>query len=312
MDLAGVIPWAVFAAIFCAVWAAISAFSDRKSRAAERLDILRDPKLMTADRIADPESNFTNAFEKAAPTLSKPLKSKDGIEQHNLKLRLAYAGFNSPHATDVYLAIKFALLVGSAIIGSGCGLAAFGLTRSSLFSAAVGGGIGFYLPEFALIYLSARRQQKIFLTLPDALDLLVIAVEVGQGIDAALRRVVTEIAHTAPDLCSEFNLYNMQMQMGRSRRDALHDLGVRAGVDDLNALASVLIQADRFGASIAQTLRDLSDSMRVKRRQQAEERAQKTAVKLIFPLVLFIFPGIFVILVGPAAILMMNDMMKMN
>lgn len=311
MELTNIIPWAVFAAIFCAAWAAISFFTDRKSRAMERLEVLRNPELQTVDRLNDSEL-LGNVLEKAAPTLSKPLKSKDGIEQHQLKLRLAYAGFNSPHATDVYLAIKFAMLVAGAMLGSGVGLAAFGLTRNSLFSSTVGAGIGFYLPELAIVFLAARRQQKIFLTLPDALDLLVIAVEVGQGIDAALRRVVTEISNTAPDLCAEFNLYNLQMQMGRTRRDAMHDLGVRAGVDDLNALASVLIQADRFGASIANTLRNLSDSMRVKRRQQAEERAQKTAVKLIFPLVLFIFPGIFVILVGPAAILMMNDMMKMN
>src|SRR5262249_30633221 len=101
-----------------------------------------------------------------------------------------------------------------------------------------------------------------------------------------------------------------QLQMGRVRREVLHDLGVRTGVDDMKALAATLIQTDKFGSSIAQALRTQSDGMRVKRRQLAEERAQQTAVKMLFPLVLFIFPGIFVILVGPAAIMMMNGLLK--
>lgn len=312
MNLVELIPWAVFGACFCAAWGLFSFFNRRDTRADERLNALRNPSLATADRLYEGDDNIANVLEKAAPSLSKPLKSKDRLEQQQLKLRLAHAGFNSPHAPDIYLALKFASLLLGALMGSGVGLAAFGIAQRSLYSVAIGAGIGFYLPEVLLWFVAKRRQEKIFLTLPDTLDLLVIAVEIGQGVDAALNRVAQQVKNTAPDLCAELNLYGLQMHMGRARRDALHDLGVRAGVDDLNALASVLIQADRFGASIAQTLRDLSDSMRIKRRQLAEERAQKTAVKLIFPLVLFIFPGIFVVLVGPAAILMMNDMMKLN
>jgi tight adherence protein C len=111
-----------------------------------------------------------------------------------------------------------------------------------------------------------------------------------------------------PVIAEEFGLCNLHMQMGRSRQQVLQDLGQRSGVDDLRALASILIQADKFGSSIAQALRVQSESMRTRRRQLAEEKAAKTAVKLIFPLVLFIFPGIFVVLVGPAAIRMMNEM----
>jgi len=127
-----------------------------------------------------------------------------------------------------------------------------------------------------------------------------------------MRRVGKELVRRAPEVCEELALYDLHMQMGRARKDALHDLGARTGVEDMNSLATVLIQADRFGNSIAATLRELSDMMRVKRRQFAEERAQQTAVKLIFPLVLFIFPGVFTILVGPAAILMMRDMLSMR
>jgi tight adherence protein C len=125
-----------------------------------------------------------------------------------------------------------------------------------------------------------------------------------------MRRVSEELDDSAPELCSELNLANMQLQMGRQRREVLHDLGVRTGVDDMQSLAARLIQSDKFGSSIAQALRVQSDSMRVKRRQLAEERAQQTAVKMIFPLVLFIFPGIFVVLVGPAAIMMINGLLS--
>jgi tight adherence protein C len=163
-----------------------------------------------------------------------------------------------------------------------------------------------------MLILRKARQEKIFLSLPDALDLLVVCVEAGLGLDAGMRRVSEELQDTAPELCSELALCNFQLQMGRPRREVLHDLGVRSGVDDLKALSAILIQADRFGSSIAQALRVQSDTMRVKRSQLAEERAQKTAVKLIFPLVLFIFPGIFVVLVGPAAISMINNLLNVH
>ena len=142
--------------------------------------------------------------------------------------------------------------------------------------------------------------------MPDCLDLLVVCVEAGLGLDAGMRRITEELNDTAPELCAEMSLANMQLQMGRARRDVLHDLGVRTGCDDMKALVATLIQSERFGSSIAQALRVQSDAMRTKRRQMAEEKAQKTAVQMLFPMILFIFPGIFVVLVGPAAINMVN------
>ena len=133
-----------------------------------------------------------------------------------------------------------------------------------------------------------------------------VCVESGLGLDAAMRKVCDEMKDHAKVICEEFSLANFQLQMGRPRREVLHDLGVRTGVDDVRSLAAILIQADRFGSSIAQALRVQSDSMRTRRKQLAEEKAAKTAVQLIFPLVLFIFPGIFVVLVGPAAISIMQ------
>jgi tight adherence protein C len=167
------------------------------------------------------------------------------------------------------------------------------------------------VPEIVLWYLARRRKQAIFLSLPDTLDLMVVCVEAGLGLDQAMRRVVEEMTKAYPIICQELSLCNLQLQMGKTRTEVLQNLGVRTGVDDLRSLASILIQADKFGSSVARALRVQSDAMRTKRMQIAEEKAAKTAVQLIFPLVLFIFPGIFVVLVGPAAVTMIKEMFPM-
>ncbi len=310
MDFAQILPWAIFGVISFGAWAAINAFSNRSSRALERLEELRDPTLRNKDQHA--KTGMGAMVDMAAPALSKALQPKTDLEQSVLKTRLANAGYNSPTAPQVFLAFKFALMVVGAIMGGAFGLVSWGLTQKGWTSIVVGAGLGFYLPQAYLWWVTRTRQERIFLQLPDALDLLVVCVEAGLGFDAGIRRVCDELTDTAPELTSEFGLANKHLQMGRPRRDVLHDLGVRTGVDDMRALAAILIQADKFGSSIAQALRVQSDSMRVKRRQLAEERAAQTAVKMIFPLVLFIFPGIFVVLVGPAAISLMNGLLKTN
>ena len=201
-------------------------------------------------------------------------------------------------------------LIGGTLMGGGVLLLSGGFTIKIFAYAAMPALLGFYLPVIALWYLRSTRQQEIFLTLPDALDLLVVCVESGLGLDAAMRKVTDEMKGHAKVLCEEFALANLQLQMGRPRREVLHDLGVRTGVDDVRSLAAILIQADRFGASIANALRVQSDSMRTRRRQIAEEKAAKMAVKLIFPLVLFIFPAIFVVLVGPAALQIYRNLLS--
>jgi tight adherence protein C len=169
------------------------------------------------------------------------------------------------------------------------------------------GALFFYLPGIVVWFIGRSRKEGIFLGLPDALDLMVVCVEAGLGLDQAMRKVAEEMIKSFPIIAEEFGLANFQLQMGRPRHEVLHDLGLRSGVSDLRALAAVIIQADKFGSSVAHALRVQSDSMRVRRRQLAEEKAAKTAVKLIFPLVLFIFPGIFVVLVGPAAVTMCQN-----
>ncbi|MEX1098622.1 MAG: type II secretion system F family protein [Planctomycetales bacterium] len=308
MDFAQLLPWAIFGGITVLLWFAFGHFTASTSRAAERLDELRDPRLRNREA-KEKQTGMGAMLSMAAPTLSKVVQPKTELEQSALKVRLANAGFQSPNAPQIFLALKVALLIAGVVIGGGIGLGSWGITQKGLTSTILGGGLGFYLPEIVVFFIRRSRQEKIFLQLPDALDLLVVCVEAGLGLDAGMRRVSEELEDAAPEVCSEFSKANLQLQMGRPRREVLHDLGIRTGVDDMKSLSAILIQADKFGSSIAQALRVQSDTMRIKRRQLAEERAQKTAVKMIFPLVLFIFPGIFVVLVGPAAIMMINGLL---
>jgi tight adherence protein C len=308
MDLATLIPFAVFAGITLGAFALISLFSRSDSRAQTRLDELKNPLLR--DKKRGKREGMGNLIEKAAPALSSVLAPKTELEQNNLKVRLSNAGYHNPLASQLFLAIKFSGLLIGALLGGGVGLLMYGMTQNGFTTIALSAGAGFYLPELVLKYIKMKRQEKIFLSLPDALDLLVVCVEAGLGLDAAMRRVVEEMSDTHPVIAGEMSLCLLQLQMGRPRRDVLHDWGVRTGVDDVKALVAILIQADKFGSSIAQALRVQSDAMRIKRRQIAEEKAQKTAVQMLFPLVLFIFPGIFVVLVGPAAIKMIDQLLK--
>jgi tight adherence protein C len=312
IELADIIPFLVFGGFVFAVWAVLSMISQRNSRAHERLTRLSRPASLVdidTQQSVEKEERMKGVVE-TAKKLSRPLMPQTEVEQSALKVTLANAGFRSDSALAVYLGLRFATLLVFAVLGVTIFVPKYGLSFGSLKWVIGLVGLGFYLPQIALWWLKRRRQQAIFLSLPDALDLLVVCVESGLGLDAAMRKVCEEMKVHAKIIADELSLCNFQMQVGRPRREVLHDLGVRTGVDDVRSLAAILIQADRFGSSIAQALRVQSDSMRTRRRQIAEEKAAKTAVQLIFPLVLFIFPGIFVVLVGPAAISIMQTMFK--
>lgn len=305
------LPIAVFGMFALGAWWLLDFVAGGKSRSVQRLDELKDPTLRRREERAGSgkkEGAMTRVLEKASPALARPLRPKTELEASKLKLRLANAGFRSEAAPTVFLGLKFlGLIVG--LFSSGTTLLVISnfsqrATMSALFFA---GGL-FYLPDLILVFIIKKRKEAIFLGLPDALDLMVVCVEAGLGLDQAMRKVAEEMKRIYRVISDEFALANFQLQVGRARAEVLHELGVRTGVDDLRSLSSILIQADKFGSSIAQALRVQSDSMRTRRRQLAEEKAAKTAVKLIFPLVLFIFPGIFVVLVGPAAITMVREM----
>jgi tight adherence protein C len=310
IDFTFIIPLLVFVGFVGAVWGLLSMISNRNSRAQERLARLSRPQSLADIDDKMPKKERFQGVVETAKALSGPLMPHTELEQSALKTRLANAGFRSDSAVAVYLGLRFGSLVCFFLISLLYALPQYGLTIGALKWVVIFSGIGFYLPNIILWWIRSKRQEQIFLTLPDALDLLVVCVESGLGLDAAMRKVCEEMKDHAKIICEEFALANFQLQMGRPRREVLHDLGVRTGVDDVRSLAAILIQADRFGSSIAQALRVQSDSMRTRRKQIAEEKAAKTAVKLIFPLVLFIFPGIFVVLVGPAAISIMQTMLK--
>ncbi len=309
------VPLAVFGMIAAGAWWLLEFLSQKRGRDVERLEEMKDPglrrrKAEEAAKLGKKDA-MTRVLERASPTLAKPLQPKSELEVSRLKAKLATAGFRGDAASSIFLGLKFAgLLVG--LFFGGVTIAAVSQfnQQSLMYAVSVAGGL-FYLPEIVLYMISKKRRQAIFLGLPDALDLMVVCVEAGLGLDQAMRKVADEMKKTYPVIATEFGLANFQLQMGRNKADVLHELGLRSGVDDLRALAAILIQADKFGSSIAQALRVQSDSMRTRRRQLAEEKAAKTAVKLIFPLVIFIFPGIFVVLVGPAAITMVRQMFPM-
>jgi tight adherence protein C len=306
-----VVPLLVLVMIVIVVWTVLSAISNRNSRAQERLERLSRPtSMLDAD---DPNRGKPERFQsvmETAKAMAGPLMPRTELEQNELRMKLAHAGFRSESAVAVYLGLRFLTFLAFTVIGCAIFVPKYGFKAEALKPIVIFAGCGFYLPNIILWWIRTNRQEQIFLSLPDALDLLVVCVESGLGLDAAMRKVCDEMKDHAKVICEEFSLANFQLQMGRPRREVLHDLGVRTGVDDVKSLAAILIQADRFGSSIAQALRVQSDSMRTRRKQLAEEKAAKTAVQLIFPLVLFIFPGIFVVLVGPAAIQIINVMLK--
>lgn len=307
------VPISVFAGFAIAAWALLNMFAAQKPRSVERLEEIKNP----GRRRKKEEGNagamkkqdaMTRLLSMAAPNLAKPLQPKDEKEANKLKKRLTEAGFRNENSTNIFLGFKFACLLAGLFI-SGTGVALFGeFTQKTIMAAISAGGVMFYVPDIVIYFIGKSRKEQIFLGLPDALDLMVVCVEAGLGLDQALRKVAEEMKRTYKIIAEEFGMANFQLQVGKVKADVLHELGDRSGVDDLRQLAAILIQADKFGSSVAQALRVQSESMRTRRRQLAEEKAAKTAVKLIFPLVIFIFPGIFVILVGPAAITMVRQM----
>jgi tight adherence protein C len=310
LSAAELLPLVVCVGIMAATFMLLSAISNRNSQAEERLERIGRPKSLVDMEVSALESRQRFAgLKEAFSNLGSAMEPQNELEKNSLRVELANAGFRHESAPAVFQGVRLASL---AMFLVPAGLYFFlsrGMTLGALQYVVIFGGIGFFMPKWGLAWLKKTRQQEIFVTLPDALDLLVVCVESGLGLDAAMRKVTDEMKGHAKVMCEELALANLQLQMGRPRREVLHDLGVRTGVDDVKALAAILIQADRFGASIAQALRVQSDSMRTRRKQIAEEKAAKTAVKLIFPLVLFIFPAVFVVLVGPAAILIKRNLL---
>ena len=246
------------------------------------------------------EREDEDAYSKAViDTLKKMgnVAPKSTKELGKLQQRLVASGYRGQEALVVFFGIRLvSALAGFAIMMTPL------LVRPSLPMAVVAGALGYLLPSIGLARMAKKRQHKIRLGLPDALDLLVVSVEAGLGLDQAIQRVGDELNFAHPDLAGELRMINLELRAGKARVDALRNLATRTGVDDIESLVAMLVQTDKFGTSVAQSLRVHSETLRTKRRQRAEEMAAKTGAKMVFPLVFCIFPAIFVVTIGPAAI----------
>ncbi|HEU5459724.1 MAG TPA: type II secretion system F family protein [Pyrinomonadaceae bacterium] len=256
------------------------------------------------------ESAAADIARRLATPINK-LVPASATEAKKLQKQLMHAGFRAKEAPIIYRAIQVASMAGFPLMVAGvCAILARPL-QSALVWIMLAFVVGFALPRFVLKRITNNRQRDLRWGLADALDLMVVSVEAGLGLNAAMMKVSSELKDVHPSIAIEFELANLEIRVGRERDEALRNLAERTGVDDLRSLVAMLIQTDKFGTSIAKGLRIFSDSLRTKRRQRAEQEAQKAAVKLLIPLACFLFPTLFIAILGPAAINLMDVLESM-
>jgi tight adherence protein C len=262
---------------------------------------------------ANPEEKRKFSFRDLWKSSERVFKPVGGIlprsaeEMSRQQKRLSRAGIRHKDGPVLFYGVKLSLavvlMIGFSVLGY--------LPEKPLLYIVLSVFFGALIPDIWLNRKGKNRTENIQLAIPDVLDLAVVCVEAGLGLDQALMRIGQEVRRVHPALSDELRLYNLEVNAGRSRADALRNLAARADVDDLKSLVAVLIQTDRFGTSIAQSLRTYSDSLRTKRRQRAEERAAKTTVKMIPVLVFFILPAIFIVILLPAFIAIVRELLPM-
>lgn len=302
------IAFAVGAALFLTILGLYSVLQTReRTRVAKRLRDMQD------GRQAAPDMTVHTMTDAPLPPLLRPVAFLGWALPHvvgseNLEWDLIQGGYRRPQARRVLAGAKiiFTFLFGLATLMA-CvhgGLSKDKVTALSLTM----GLLGYFVPSFWIAYKRSRRREEIMLALPDALDLMVICVEAGQGLNAAILNVGREMNLQCPSLSQELKLVNHEIRIGQSRGQALRNFALRTGVAEVRALTAVLIQSDRLGTSIGKALRVHAQSMRTRRRQRAEEAARKTAVKLVFPLVLCVFPELLVVILAPAMIQLLRTL----
>lgn len=282
--------------------------SHKRMRLRERLRDLKQDTTSDAPREVSMERRLP-AFWRGVGYLGVLLPNH--LYSEVLRMELAQAGYHHVDGRRVFAGIR---VLSTAILGLGNLVAAFqlGLQQNEiLLVTGMALAAGYLGPQMILRWKQNKRREQIILTLPDALDLLVICVEAGQALNAAILNVGKEIRPSAPALSRELSLVNHEMRAGMTRSQALRNLALRTGVDDVRALVAVLVQSDRFGTSIAQALRIHAQSLRTRRRQRAEETARKAPVKLVFPLVFCIFPELMVVILAPGMLEMFRALADM-
>ena len=287
-----------------AIWAVGSvAGNSTRHRLNRLLGAAEETGARTAHQWVDHVAQATRSLAK----LSLP---DEGFESSALRRRFMNAGIRSASAPMAYFGLKTALALGlpfltfAVMTATRTPLKGMGLVVLLVVSA-----LGYYLPNLVLSKAVQRRQREIFENFPDALDLMTVCMEAGLGTEAALTKVADEIGHKSPILSEELHLVNLELRAGGSRERALRNLAVRTAVDEVEGFVSMIIQAERFGTSIAQSLRVHSDTVRMRRRQKAEEAATKVPLKLLFPLIFCIFPALMLVIMGPAVIQMIRTVM---
>src|SRR5947208_10380708 len=287
----------VFALLGLNVWAWPKAAIDRVTASAA------DPH---APQIAHPSLAFRDLLKKLGSLV--PASPKDTTI---MQRRLIRAGYRNPNALKVLYGAKFAMAILIPLVAFGV-IAGASWESSSKFMATLASiAIGFFAPNEYVRIVAGRRQKQIRRGLPNALDLMVVSVESGLGLDQAVVQVAKELESAHPEITEEFALMNLELKAGKRRIEALRNLADRTNVDDLKKLVAVLIQADRFGTSIAATLRNHAEFMRVQARQVAEEKAAKLGVKLVFPIFFCILPSLSVVRVGPVAMKVVRELIPM-
>lgn len=265
----------------------------------QRLKRLSDE--VAGDDLASEAQWHERVLAMAGP-IGKLALPQGGWEASHLRTRFMNAGLRKPSAPVLYFAAKTILtFLVPALFLSYLGLWHGGTTpQMVLFGVVAAAAAGYYLPTVVLAHLVQRRQRELFENFPDALDLMIVCIEAGLSLDATINRTADEVRINSAALADELHLVTLELRAGASREQALRNLALRSGIEEIDALVAMLIQADRFGTSIADSLRVQSDSLRNKRRLRAEEAAAKIPTKMLFPLIFCIFPALLVVLLGPA------------
>src|SRR5437867_9696993 len=287
----------VFALLGLNVWVWPKAAIDRVTASAG------DPQ---AAVVAHPSLAFRDRLKKLGTLV--PASPKDTTI---MQRRLIRAGFRNPNALKVLYGSKFVMALFVPILTFGMIAGSSWESSSKVMATLASIAIGFFAPNEYVRMVASRRQKQIRRALPNALDLLVVSVESGLGLDQAIVQVAKELEHAHPEITEEFSLMNLELKAGKRRIEALRNLADRTNVDDLKKLVAVLIQADRFGTSIEATLRSHAEFMRVHARPVAEEKAAKLGVKLVFPIFFCILPSLFVVTVGPMAMKVVRELIPM-
>lgn len=247
-------------------------------------------------------------------SIGSKLLPGEGEGEDNTRSRLMHAGIRHPDALRIFFGVKVALTLGMAGLFLLVRNFAFGhMTLSAtMLGATALAAVGSYGPEIWLRMQVGKRQKAVTNAMPDTLDLMVVCVEAGMSLDQAIQRVSSEMRTSGPEISQEFYQLTLELRAGRPRAEALRALASRVGLEDLNSLVSLLIQADMFGIGVGRTLRVYAESMRVRRHQKAEEKAAKLPVMLMLPLILCILPSLFAVIMGPAVIMFIDIFATLN